>query len=84
MKSQLTHFRDMITQSRAYFSIFKLPVILFTARFGFILEFIIELPFMVLCLLDRRWEEGSEDGIPEPQRTVPRGQNPRGRRTEVR
>jgi hypothetical protein len=74
MKSQLTHFRDMITQSRAYFSIFKLPVILFTAIFGFILEFIIELPFMVLCLLDRRREEGSEDGIPEPQRTVPRGQ----------
>ena len=54
MNSQLTHFRDMITQSRAYFSIFKLPAILFTAIFGFILEFIIELPFMVLCLLDRR------------------------------
>ena len=75
MKSQLTHFREMITQSRAYFSIFKLPVILFTAIFGFILEFIIELPFMVLCLLDRRRGEdqrsedrGLRSGNFEPRR----------------
>ena len=75
MKSQLTHFRDMITQSRAYFSIIKLPVILFTAIFGFILEFIIELPFMVLCLLDRRRGEdqrsedrGLRSGKLEPQK----------------
>ena len=67
MKKQLIHFRDIITQSRAYFAIFKLPVILFTAIFGFILEFIIELPFMVLCLLDRRRGEGSEGGQPELQ-----------------
>ena len=79
MKSQLRHFRDMITQSRAYFSIFKLPVILFTAIFGFILEFIIELPFMVLCLLDRRRGEGSEDGIPEPQRTEPQRAEDQGK-----
>jgi hypothetical protein len=67
MKKQLIHFRDIITQSRAYFAIFKLPVILFTAIFGFILEFIIELPFMVLCLLDRRRGNGSDDGEPDPQ-----------------
>ena len=54
MKSRLIKFRDNITQSKAYFTVFKLPVILFTAIFGFILEFVIELPFMVLCMLDRR------------------------------
>ena len=54
MKSRLIKFRDGITQSKAYFTVFKLPVILFTAIFGFILEFVIELPFMVLCMLDRR------------------------------
>lgn len=54
MKNQLLNFKEKITRSRAYFAIFKLPVVLFTAIFGFILEFIIELPFMVLCLLDRR------------------------------
>ena len=53
MKNELLYFRKKITRSGAYFAIFKLPVILFTAIFGFILEFIIELPFMVLCLLDR-------------------------------
>jgi len=58
----LIDIRDSITQSKAYFSIFKLPVILFTAIFGFILEFVIELPFMVLCMLDRR------RGQTEPQR----------------
>ena len=50
----MLHFIEKITQSRVYFAIFKLPVILFTALLGFILEFVIELPFMVLCLLDRR------------------------------
>jgi len=65
MKSQLLQFRDTITRSRAYFAIFKLPVIVFTALFGFILEFIIELPFMVLCMLD-------PDGrSPRRQRTKP-------------
>lgn len=53
MKRRILKFRDMITQSRAYFTIFKLPVIVFTALFGFILEFVIELPFMVLCMFDR-------------------------------
>lgn len=58
MKSKMIHLKDMITQSRVYFAIFKMPVILFTAIFGFILEFIIELPFMVLCLLDRGRPQG--------------------------
>ena len=62
--------RDRITQSRAYFTVFKLPVILFTALLGFILEFVIELPFMVLCMLDRR------RGRTEPQRTEGRATDP--------
>jgi hypothetical protein len=56
----------MITQSRAYFAIFKLPVIVFTALFGFILEFVIELPFMVLCMLDR-----GKPGAQQPQKSDP-------------
>ncbi|MEN8246383.1 MAG: hypothetical protein ABFS43_15955 [Thermodesulfobacteriota bacterium] len=70
MKSRLIKFRDRITQSRAYFSIIKLPVILFTAMLGFMLEFVIELPFMVLCMLDRR------RGRTEPQRTEDRATEP--------
>lgn len=53
MGLRLMYIKNRITQSRAYFAIFKLPVILFTALLGFILEFIVELPFMVLCMLDR-------------------------------
>ena len=64
MKSRLIKFRDMFTQSRVYFTIFKLPAIVFTALFGFILEFIIELPFMVLCMLDRD-SQREEDRAPE-------------------
>ena len=60
----------MITQSRAYFAVFKLPVIVFTALFGFILEFIIELPFMVLCMLDRGKTGAPEHQKTEPQKTV--------------
>ena len=65
MKFRWTQIRERITQSRAYFAVFKLPVILFTALFGFILEFIIELPFMVLCMLDRRAQK-AEDENGEP------------------
>ncbi|MCG6910677.1 MAG: hypothetical protein LJE94_11215 [Deltaproteobacteria bacterium] len=54
MKTSVRQIRDKIVRSRAYFAAFKLPVILFTAIFGFVLEFVIELPFMVICLLDRR------------------------------
>ncbi|MBW2178330.1 MAG: hypothetical protein JRF32_12555 [Deltaproteobacteria bacterium] len=67
MQSTLSHFRNTITQSRAYFAIFQLPVIIFTAIFGFILEFIIELPFMVLCLLDRK-QAGKSAGKTNRQR----------------
>ena len=69
MKSRLIAYRDTITQSRAYFAVFKLPVIVFTALFGFILEFVIELPFMVLCMLDRGKNRTTEPQRPEPQRT---------------
>ena len=71
MKRRLIEIRDTITQSRAYFAIFKLPVIVFTALFGFILEFVIELPFMVLCMLDRHLQR------PEVRRPSARGRNNR-------
>ena len=61
---RLIQFKDTIAQSRAYFAIFKLPVIVFTALLGFMLEFIIELPFMVLCMLDRN-ERRTEDSASE-------------------
>ena len=54
MKTEIRQVWGDIARSRAYFAVFKMPVILFTAIFGFILEFVIELPFMVLCLIDRR------------------------------
>jgi hypothetical protein len=39
------------TESQAFFTIFKLPVYIFTAVLGFIFEFIYELPFMLVCML---------------------------------
>ncbi len=36
------------------FYLVKLPFILTLIMFGFMLEFIIELPFMVMCSLDQR------------------------------
>ena len=79
MKSRIIHFRDTITQSRAYFAIFKLPVIVFTALFGFILEFVIELPFMVLCMLDRHLQRPEQQS---PGTTVSSKERLRDRKTE--
>lgn len=62
MKTVFLHFRDAVTNSKAYFAVFKMPMILFTAILGFILEFMIELPFMVLCLLDRGRAEKAPTG----------------------
>ena len=53
MRRLFIQSRDRITRSRVYFAVFKLPAIVFTALFGFILEFVVELPFMVLCMFDR-------------------------------
>jgi len=40
--------------SKVYFIVIKLPLILFAIVAGFIFEFIVELPFMMLVLLDYR------------------------------
>jgi len=40
--------------SKVYFIVIKLPLILFAIVAGFIFEFIVELPFIVLILLDYR------------------------------
>lgn len=40
--------------SNIYFIVIKLPLILFAIVAGFIFEFIVELPFMALILLDYR------------------------------
>jgi len=40
------------TESQVFFTIFKLPVYIITAVLGFIFEFIYELPFMLVCLLE--------------------------------
>jgi hypothetical protein len=40
--------------SQAYFVVCELPTLLFLAIIGFIIEFLIELPFMLICLLDHQ------------------------------
>ena len=45
---------NRFTDSRVYFIIFKLPTLLITAILGFIIEFIVELPFMAVCIIDSR------------------------------
>lgn len=37
-----------------YYTVVKLPLMLFTIVFGFLLEFLVELPFIALVLLDYR------------------------------
>ena len=67
MKFRSMQIRNRITRSRAYFAVCKLPVILFTALLGFILEFLIELPFMVLCMLDCHGRKAKAKQVrPEP------------------
>ncbi len=44
--------------SAVYFTVIKLPLILFAIVFGFILEFMVELPFIALLLLDYRSDIG--------------------------
>ena len=43
--------------TRIVFYTFKLPVILILITLGLMLEFIVELPFRVLCTLDARFGE---------------------------
>ncbi len=42
------------TESQAFFAIFKLPAYITAAVLGFIFEFIYELPFMLVCLIESR------------------------------
>jgi len=54
MKTKLSTIKDRRTRSQIFFIIFKLPALLITPVLGFIIEFIYELPFMLVCLLDSR------------------------------
>ena len=46
--------------SKAYFLAVKLPLILFAIVAGFVFEFIVELPFMMLVFLDYRSHKKGE------------------------
>ncbi len=54
MKDRLSTVKNRRIESQAFFLVFKLPVLLITPILGFIIEFLYELPFMLLCLLDSR------------------------------
>ncbi len=54
MKAKLSTVKESRIGSRAMFILIKLPVLLITPILGFIMEFIYELPFMLVCLLDSR------------------------------
>ena len=54
MKAKQSTVKKRRTESRTFFIIFKLPALLITPILGFIIEFLYELPFMLVCLLDSR------------------------------
>lgn len=54
MKAKRSTIKVRMTESKAFFYIFKLPALLITPVLGFIIEFFYELPFMLVCLLDSR------------------------------
>ena len=56
MKVKLSTVKDRRKESQTFFIIFKLPALLLTAILGFIIEFLYELPFMLVCLLDSRFK----------------------------
>ena len=57
MKAKRLTIKDRRAQSQVFFIIFKLPALLITPVLGFIIEFIYELPFMLVCLLDSRFRK---------------------------
>jgi hypothetical protein len=57
MKAKLSTVENRRIESRAFFIIFKLPALLITPILGFIIEFLYELPFMLVCLLDSRFRK---------------------------
>ena len=56
--------KNRFKDTRAYFAIVQLPALLFTAIIGFIIEFLIELPFMLICILDHHSEKKRKDREP--------------------
>ena len=54
MKAKRSAVKNRRTESQTFFIIFKLPALLITPILGFIIEFLYELPFMLVCLLDGR------------------------------
>jgi len=46
--------------AKVYFIVIKLPLILFAIVAGFIFEFMVELPFMMLVFLDYRSQQKRE------------------------
>jgi len=44
-------------ESQAFFVIFKLPALVAAAVLGFIIEFVYELPFMLVCILESRFQK---------------------------
>lgn len=46
------HHKQRMKDSRFYFAVCELPSLLLLALIGFMIEFIIELPFMMVCLFD--------------------------------
>ena len=57
MKAKRSTVKFRMTESKAFFIIFKLPALLITPVLGFIIEFFYELPFMLVCLLDSRFRK---------------------------
>lgn len=46
------------------FYLIKLPFILILITFGFLMEFVIELPFMVMCTLERLFSQRNQSDPP--------------------
>ena len=54
MKTKPATVKEKRMESQAFFIMFKLPALLITPILGFIIEFLYELPFMLVCLLESR------------------------------
>jgi len=46
------------------FYLIKLPFILILITFGFLMEFVIELPFLVMCTLERLFNQRNQSDPP--------------------
>ena len=57
MKAKRSTLEDRNADSRVYFLVFKLPALLIMPILGFMVEFLYELPFMLVCLLDSRFRK---------------------------